>query len=111
MSNYDIAIRAAALLQQGWCQGAMARNAQHLNTRYSSPHATSWCLNGAIMRAEYELGSSTEDIPAILRSKLPPAPYTFMFAIKWPIPYYNDAPERTQAEVVQMMLDVAEALR
>jgi hypothetical protein len=105
--NHDIAVRAAALLQQGWCQGAMARNAQNLMAQYSSPHATSWCLSGSMLRAEYELGlSMTEDLPAMLRSKLPPTDGSV-----WPIVYYNDADERTQEEVVAMMQSVAEALR
>lgn len=95
--------RAADLCERGWTQGALARDASGNECPPGSKDAVCWCLEGAIEAAagradrwvafdafiEHGYYGYTEDAPH-----------------DW-----NDAEERTQAEVVASLRAAAASLR
>jgi hypothetical protein len=46
--------RAAELVDQGWCQGSMARDQYGDNIDVLSPRAVQWCYMGAVAKAVHE---------------------------------------------------------
>lgn len=93
----DILERAAARVERGWTQDAFARDTNGLECSVFSEHAIAWCLAGAVdaetsMRAAVFL----EAIGAAIG----------MDAVTW-----NDAPGRTQAEVVTALREAARLAR
>lgn len=87
--------RAAELVAQGWCQGALVRDAEgnDLGCDVLHPHAAAWCAGGAILRARSEL-------------RLPEGTSMFIFRCDDPRtwPRWNDAPDRTAEEVEMALL-------
>jgi len=63
--------RAAELVEQGWCQGGLARQKSHGNfVEPFSPLAVEWCAEGALVMAAYEATGMlpfTEDGLTLLR--------------------------------------------
>lgn len=51
-----IILRAAEILEMGWCQNAGAKNELGIVCNIDSPHAVSWCISGAISLAIRQLG-------------------------------------------------------
>jgi hypothetical protein len=90
-SERDILVAARALIEQpkAWTQGKFARGKKGNPVSASSRKATCWCAQGAIMRAQ--AGS----IPAGFR-----AHDRIRAVIRGSITRWNDAPERTHAEVL-----------
>ena len=90
------------LLRRGWCQGAFAMNAANQPTTWSNPKAVAWCFEGALLAAT----GATEITPLLTRaSAIARRLGGFGAMVVW-----NDAPERTQAEVVALMEQVEKEL-
>lgn len=85
-------------VERGWCQGALAKDADGSRVGPTDPDACQWCAMGAI-RAGHLTGSITEEqhvrIFNIINSVCDGLLGT-----------WNDAPFRTQAEVVAMLREV-----
>ncbi len=50
-----ILLRAAELVAMGWIRRTAARDASGQKVRSTAPHATAWCVLGAVDRALYEV--------------------------------------------------------
>lgn len=75
---------AKALIERGWCRGDYAKDANGCSVYEDNPSAICWCASGAInAKAGY-----------VERRVFSQAIGTTC------IPGWNDAPERTQAEVL-----------
>jgi hypothetical protein len=89
---------AAELCERGWCQGAPSRD---VGGRDGSDDgflgSASWCALGAIWDAYDDFGNFDEGAEEMLRRAI---------ACRC-IPDWNDAPERTQAEVVAKLREAA----
>ena len=104
----DILLKAASIVEEGWCQGAYHRradgtwegmNLQGQETVTLRPAAVTSCARGAILRARHELG-------------LPRPPYgqsaaDLLKGSVGPIIDWNDAPGRTADEVAEAMRTAA----
>ena len=106
MSQLKEDLLAVAALLEGpgaWCQGELARDRAGVEVYPHDPRAWSWCLEGGIlvvlppqtMRNRGRYWAVIEAVDAAL----PGTP------IDW-----NDAPERTQGEVVGLLRAVAEGV-
>jgi len=96
----DVLLAAAALLEKdgGWTQGASARDKSGEPVGVDAPQAVSWDIHGALARVAESITSSAFNVAEeVLRSRLPPGG----------IPEWNNAPERTQAEVVMLLRETA----
>lgn len=102
----DVLERAANRLSKpgAWTQGHNARNAEGHVTVPSSEAAICWCMGGAILAESG--GSKARAAFDIIRKVLPPQP-----SAHDPIAAFNDAPERTQQEVVQVLREAATLLQ
>jgi hypothetical protein len=91
--------RAADLVAAGWSRGAPARDAAGVAVRPLDPAAAAFCLIGAVRRAEREVGGPRFDLSVAWhwrRRGFRGCPDT-----------WNDAAHRTQAEVVERLLELA----
>lgn len=96
LTALDILLKAREL---PWCQGAYACDAAGEPTYYGAPGAVSFCLAGACRRAAVDLGvppSRAHEVEELLSRVLPPHPDGSAFGC---IEGFNDAPNRTEAEV------------
>lgn len=86
-----VAARALIAEPEAWTQGAFAKRADGGNTAAIAPAAICWCARGAIEMASR--GSFENENAAV---------YAFQKANDTPsfIAEWNDAPERTHAEVI-----------
>lgn len=96
----DILIGAREHIARGWTQGAMARDAEGLECGVREAVATCFCALGAIFAAA---GSHNE--PAL------PAADRLRAELRDDITRWNDAPGRTQAEVLAVFDRVIEKAR
>ena len=100
--------KALALIEKGWCQYANAKSDAGYPTNPKGPLAAKWCLHGAmyaagILNADY---TTAEDVKQAL--------HEVVTSLKWPntdnfngtIVGWNDAPERTQEDVVKRLQDM-----
>jgi hypothetical protein len=76
-----------------WHKGNYTNVADTLHTGINSPEATCFCILGAI-RKVYKLTRDSNEYAAILKASLELAHYEYLH--EW-----NDAPERTHAEVLE----------
>lgn len=101
----DVLTRAADIVERGWCQGVYSRGAECV------------CAKGSIMRAAdvphlspmWDPLPSHDDVSLVARAKaylvaLMPPP---LDPEECPIAAWNDALERTQAEVVAKLREAA----
>jgi hypothetical protein len=84
-------LKAADYLRWGWTKNAYARNAAGTIVESSSKNAVAWCLAGAVFAA-YATKADRDAAFTKLALVMPDPGY-----IHW-----NDAPERTQTEVVAL---------
>jgi hypothetical protein len=90
-SVVEVLTRARALVERGWTQRASARNERGEIVAAASDDACSWCAMAALAFAAN--GAPYYPAHMALRAAI--------FGREGgPIPRWNDAPERTQAEVV-----------
>lgn len=91
------------LIQKGWTKGCWAKDKDGNATSSEDPTACSWCLLGAIHRAETEL-CIEHPLAGILTNELR------ILTVKktgfLDLAYFNDRIETTQADVLRM-LDLA----
>lgn len=91
-TTHDVLVKARALIDkpEAWTKGALARASTGRRAREDGPGAVCWCVSGAIICAnggQYHRGA----FRAFEASLGPNRPV---------IPHWNDAPERTHAEVL-----------
>ena len=101
----DILARAADLIEPegAWTQGEEARDAHGEGLEdFSGTDAVCWCAGGAIWKAARLLG--------VVRGA-PFQRYFELFLGVTGVPEWNDAPERTQAEVVAKLREAAAKAR
>ena len=104
----EIALHAADLVEEGWCQGAMALNVKGQACRIDDEEATRFCLDGAIHRSTLDL-VGPGGWPIALRDELLKHPAIRGHASPR-ISKYNDWPGRTAEEVATVLRDTAKAL-
>lgn len=99
-------------LEQGWCQKFSAVNEEGRPTGSCSPYARCWCISGALRIVEDELwparGPVILQAIQILREEAEAAGFQNLSVLVGNITnviQYNDAPGRTQAEVLKFMDD------
>jgi len=82
-----------------WTQRAQARDERGCEVPFSSPFAVSYCLLGAL----YKCYPSTRQVRDSLYDRLKNTP-----GFDWTkgFPGWNDAPDRTQAEVVALLKEL-----
>lgn len=97
----DVLRATAALLEPAgrWGQGALARDEAGLPVSVTSSAAKCFCVNGAIARAADSWGVDYD------RAQVPFAQAVGGLAWVW-----NDEPGRTQSDVVEKLLEVADQL-
>ena len=95
----DTLDRARALIEKGWTQGVMARGKSGRAVSVRGNSAVCFCASGAIDRVATWDGYSV--VAVALRAAIGGLN----------IPCWNDAPERTQAEVVQAFKEAAALAR
>lgn len=104
----EIFSKAADLVEVGWCQGVFARRFDGSRLiGWSLPYdpaAGRWCIAGAIRRAVLDGGSHVVDHIQISEVERELRRILGMELATW-----NDAPERTQAEVVAVLRKAAES--
>lgn len=95
-----VLLRAAEILEPegAWCQVATARTAHGKSVEALSRSAVSWCVNGALTKAAKRHVDSRD------------AYFHLLDFLGQGVATFNDAPERTQAEVVQALRDAAASL-
>ena len=93
-------MKAYKYLQRGWCQGAVARDVAGEEVPAGSPEAVAWCLTGALQRAYgfYNLTDKLAESLAKVEARLRGVGGS---ASEW-----NDAPDRTQGEVVALLWEL-----
>jgi len=105
---------ARALIERGWTQGADARDLYGDECSPNEEEAECYCANGAICRAFYAASFTDrrEQIhiaEGLLNTAIGQEPGG---PLHWPYIDWNDAPERTQAEVLAAFdraIEIAEA--
>ena len=93
-------LKPSELVAKGWCQHKSATNKAGELCWSRDEKATNWCILGAIW-AVYGLSSDQRNIITYLKNKLNVKTRPDLSA-------WNDAPERTQAEVVALLQSVGE---
>jgi hypothetical protein len=78
-------------IRKGWCQRAFARDARGNRTSPGSQFAVAWCAAGALM-ANGEMGRSYTE-----------ARFFDEASLGMPLAAWNDAPGRTQGEVIALL--------
>lgn len=107
MTPREVLLKAAELVERGWCQGHGATDKSGNTVDRDADDAACFCALGAISRATQGTKQSVRndlfwDARARLGDVVDQA--GFMGVAPW-----NDAPGRTQAEVVQALRQAAEA--
>jgi len=102
-SATEILRRAHDLVAFGWCQRADARDAGYRPVQPWSSQACSWSLLGALVAALDAPGEAIPESPELiaeLRLALVAVSETLT---AWSLEDWNDATERTQAEVIDTL--------
>ena len=96
----DVLLKAASIVEQGWCQGALYRTNGVHNTLVVQEDAEQSCAVGAISRALFHLNGDHELLIATHRN----LQKHLLFS---EIATWNDSPGRTAAEVAEAMRQAA----
>jgi hypothetical protein len=98
VSIIKILKRARSYLEKGWCRGSWARKADGSAEYIFSRKACSWCLEGALLKAENQPTWSSAGIETreLLLGMIPK--YKFFGLQKW-----NDAKKRTKRQVLSLL--------
>lgn len=97
-STLDILTEARGYVAKGWTQGTLAKSNENRKVSFHSPRAVCWCALGALRLA----GGYYEEGQDALERLLPYETELFT---------WNDAPGRTQAEVLALFDKAIEAER
>lgn len=114
ISNVDFRRRrvlelAAELVERGWCQGTSARDASGAGVIWDSRKAVAWCAEGAIAAAVgFEEGRRLRLPSAWDRAEFSACQTLLALelrarGVKTGPQKWNDAPERTAAEVAEVL--------
>lgn len=90
----EILTAARAKVSQGWCRGANARDTEGRPCQIASPDAVQWCVAGSVYAALDPNGEHSDAL-ALIRQHIPTGGL-------WDIQQWNDAEERTPAEVLDL---------
>lgn len=103
----DVLERAAWYIEEfGHCKGVLARRSDMSDDSYPFSAANSFCTYGAIIRACIDFYGEREDHDGeILRE------FQRLTGMRGTIGMWNDASERTPAEVIARLRDAAEKAR
>jgi hypothetical protein len=88
MTPQEIREQAARLIERGWTQGAYAREKSGRPVSPFERHATRWCMLGALDRAGRGQELCSQAISDVTK------------AVGGAMTDFNDAPDRTQADVI-----------
>lgn len=105
-----IVLRAAELIDQGFCKYTQAKNAQGQRVSPCAEAAASWCIAGAIVRAEKEItGELAEPLYAwgAIESGMPKSSIWQHMMLEGREAYWNNQNERTADEVSDYLRDLA----
>lgn len=101
----EVLFAAADLIEPegAWTQGCSARDAQGNQTSATRKQAVCWCAAGAIWHevgdhSSFTADAATDELEQTLGGMIP-------------VGTWNDAPDRTQAEVVAKLREAAEKAR
>ena len=97
MNQVDFLKKVRWLIAKGWCQRAPARDHDHRPVAPVDPSAHSWCITGALAHVYLE----SDDI--ITYSKVINNIYRMLSISRGRLVFWNDAPERTQEQVLHMI--------
>jgi len=115
--------RAAERVERGWCQGAGALDADGLTVNANNPRACRWCNLAAIWAEIPVEVSGFQALSDPSQTTIRAAEAQVMATMGWPatrtgvlthqhrLVDWNDAPERTQAEVVAALRETARRVR
>jgi hypothetical protein len=95
----EVLVRAKDLVSKGWTQRARARDVGGKICNFASDEACSFCLVGALSRAEVDLNLDAWEkvrVRGVIGDSLRP-----MRAL--PLAFWNDRAERTQEEAVRLL--------
>lgn len=102
-NTLKILYRTKELLERGWNKYAFALDDNNWRIRYDDPKACSWCLTGAIWKANFEL------YPEVV-STLQKTPYKIIFRkmldilkLDTNLTKWNDQPERKKEDVIDLI--------
>lgn len=106
MTPREVLLKAAVLVERGWCRGEMARDARGNKVSPISDAAVCWCALGAAKSAAdgriHPYTHARDALHAHLFSQPDSGDGPD------PVTVWNDAPDRTQAEVVAALRAAAE---
>ena len=92
MTPTEILIAAREKIEQGWTQKTYARSEDGDSVAYNSPDAICWCAVGAICAVDSSLSSAVDRATKILAETIEIS--------RSSLTEWNDAPDRTQDEVL-----------
>ena len=101
MKHSEIYNAAAALIEKGWTQHALARTIEGFTCHPNSPLARSWCLTGALKAVSGDLIG-----PALVSNLLDHARLGEAICL----PSWNDNPCRTKKQVIARLLKAVTTL-
>lgn len=97
MNSVEVVRGAIELIQKGWTQKALARNEGGWTVSPTHEGACTWCIEGALFKAKWDLFPDKED------EHLDPMASRLVAFFRAPISEWNDQEDRTQSEVVEAM--------
>lgn len=97
----EVLERSAELVAKGWCQGSYAKDKNGERCHFTDRRAKSFCLSGAINKITNELVGN-DDYKLAYRVTLTLGEN--LSAEAEAPSSWNDSPDRTQQEVVDMLL-------
>ena len=95
-------LRVAKRLRAGWTQNTNARNAEGNSVHANAPSAVAWCLGGAGCLESYRKTPTTFIWDEMVMEKI-----RAREGQRHIIPFWNDDPERTKDEVIDLVLGIA----
>jgi hypothetical protein len=107
-SALTLLTHARTLLEQGWCQGRYACDAEGNPVGILSKNAASWCLHGALFRAQVDLGLVPPTDAVFEARKAVSAEALVRLPVLRGTPHmaameYSETPGRTIAEVLDLV--------
>jgi hypothetical protein len=116
--NILLAVRELLASPKRWTQGANARRRNGSYVSYAESAATQWCLNGAVQRVVYNEVLTVCDLKVITKAInllvdnicLERIESGISAPIGLPIAIWNDAEERTHADVLVLLDKVIASL-
>lgn len=107
LTRQAILLKAASIVEQGWCQGVNHRNREGISC--CREEAIESCAEGAIVRAFHHLSEDHSDADLTVLTSVPLVLGKYLG--KASIPAWNDHPGRTADEVAEAMRQAAKSTR